>query len=136
MGETPEYGKLYCLKESLKGEWITKAISQMSQLYFYSDTSIKVSPIKTYQASTLGHELSDFLYRSYLVRVYTGKYGTSLDIKNIVLDKCGGDIVNKVSFTDESYRAINIILNHPIFNQCYTVQDFLERIPSVPILKS
>ena len=66
MEEAPEYGKLYCLKESLKGEWITKAISQMSQLYFYSDTSIKVSPIKTYQASMLGHELSDFLYHQIL----------------------------------------------------------------------
>ena len=135
LNSNKEYGKIFYLKNPLKGPWIKKAISQMSQLYFYSDNIIQITPIKKYQASKLGLELSDFLYRSYIERIKTDKNGsTYIDRKNIILDYCGGHITNKVFFTEESYEAIGIILNHPVFYKCYTTQDFLKIIPTIPMI--
>ena len=141
------YGELYCLPNYYNGEWNDNLIHEMSELKIIFEEITDKLPnginikINNEQSNTdlLGNVISSFLIRSYLIK-YLAKYGTDgasisyLSPVNIILDSIDGKYPNLVS--EKTIQNIISILNHPHFENSYSIYDLQCKLLSVKNLNS
>tara|TARA_Y100000996_G_C22012542_1_gene433354 strand:- start:14 stop:484 length:471 start_codon:yes stop_codon:yes gene_type:complete len=137
------FGKLYCSGDEISGEWIEKVAKTVSNLrYSFEECSKELyNGINIYHADdeggssdTLGMIISSFIINSKIKKNMT-KYSDEGDvveytpIVNIFLESINDNstsIINK-----EAIESIIIILNHPHFSGCKSIEDIEKKIPSV-----
>ena len=135
--EEENFGKLYCLKDGGKGEWIQGVISIISLLnYGFNEVTedlpnginIIYDPLK--RDNVIGDTISSFLVRCYVIKRFTirkdnGEQLLYLSPVNLILDT----YLNKEKSC--CLDSIRTILNHPHFQGCKSIEDITKKIDDV-----
>ena len=127
-----EYGELKYIKKELIGEWVHQLIQKIGDLYIYkSNNQFIISKNNNNNNNNkLNLNIASFLTRSYLIKIKNNKLNDenyiSMKPHNIILDYCEIDNLNDLCIFN-----INLILNHPEFSNCNSIQDIELQIPNI-----
>ena len=137
------FGELYHLPCSYDGVWMKRLIRNMSELHCIfgertqmTPNGIEVTRIRDTHnpENRIGSIIAYFIISSYITKHLVkfnadGGRFTYLSPVNIVLETIDPEFITNVN--QECLESIITILNHPHFEECFSVKDIETQLPSV-----
>ena len=144
MSEKYSFGRLFHHEIDYNGKWIKDLIRRISNLHciFGEESSNNPNGITIHNpgdiftlGQSLGEEIAKCMVSSYVTKNVL-KYGDTRDeyftmkrIVNMVLFNVDREFVTLID--KKAIECIIIILNHPHFTGCKTIDDIQNKIPSI-----